>query len=650
MKYKFFLVVLLVSSSRLLSQQETLVCKDFSTIAEREGRAQAPLLNLRSAAETGNYDLKYHRLEWMVDPAVRYIEGVVTSYFVPKEANFQQMHFELSDSLTVSEVRYREQAVSFARMGDDLLRIELPAVLPAGQLDSISVSYQGIPPETDFGSFALERHDAVPVLWTLSEPYGAKDWWPCKQDLNDKIDSIDVLVRTPGQYRVASNGVLVNEITDGEEKIYHWRHRHPIPAYLIAIGVTNYAVFSDFVPVENGDSIEVLNYVYPEDGKQIKAQVKSMIAIMQLFSDLFGLYPFADEKYGHAQFGWSGGMEHQTMSFMGAWTFSLQAHELAHQWFGNKVTCGSWEDIWLNEGFATYLEGLTYEYGLGDQEWHNWLEIRRLISTLRPDGSVWVFDTTDVDRIFDGRLSYSKGAMLLHMLRWKLGDEPFFQALRNYLDDPRLAYGYARTQDLKAHLEAQSGQDLTEFFKDWFYGEGYPSYTVHWEYKSGSTYQVQIFQSTSHPSVDFFEMPVPILFRGQGQESLQVFDHRFSGQIFERELPFTLEEVIFDPDLWILSRDNVVENQVVAAKEIEAWRRSLCLYPNPARDQITLSFEDWPEMPLQMVLMDIQGRVIRRIEEMKPVTTIQVGALPAGEYVLRVYTPEGPMSRTFLKK
>jgi len=617
------------------AQSDNLFHKDLHEVADAERRNHANMLNFRSSPFTDNYDLKYHRLEWTVDPAVVHITGAVTSYFEAKTSGFQEVNFDLVKELTVSEVLHQGLPLAFIHHDDDRLQIFLPTALSAGQLDSVTVVYAGAPPQTGFGSFNKATHAGVPILWTLSEPYGARDWWPCKQDLSDKIDSIDVLVRTPSAYRVASNGLLVGETTLGDEKLYHWKHRYPIPAYLIAIAVTNYAVYSEFVPVLNDNPVEILNYVYPEYMTTAQGLTGATVQIMQLFNELFGTYPFANEKYGHAQFGWGGGMEHQTMSFMGGFSFGLQAHELAHQWFGNKVTCGSWEDIWLNEGFATYLTGMTYENGLGTQNWRNWLQNTFTQITSATDGSVWVNDTTNVSRIFSSRLTYSKGAILLHMLRWKLGDEAFFQGCRNYLNDPDLAFGYARTENLKGHLQAQSGLSLTEFLEDWFYGQGYPSYQVQWGQGGSGVVQVTIGQTTSHPSVDFFEMPVAVQFTGADGDTTLVFDHLFSGQQFSVALPFEVDTAVFDPDLWVLSANNTVNEVVVSTDEAALFRQSLRIFPNPVQDNLNIAF-DWNRMPEAVVLYDAQGKQLQSIAPQHNPVSINVKNLPAGLYVLEI--------------
>lgn len=632
-----------------MAQTEDGSCRDLSALIEAEQHQHLAKTQFAASTFTDNYDLKYHRLEWQVDPAVYHIAGTVTSYFEPREADFTEINFDLAAALVVSEVRYHGQVLSFTQSSaENRLQIFLPTSLAAGQLDSISITYAGTPGNSGFGAFATSQHNGTPVLWTLSEPYGAREWWPCKQSLTDKIDSTDVYVNTPMAYRAASNGLLMSETTLDGRTTYHWRHRYPIPAYLVAIAVTNYAVYNDFVPVPGGDPIEVLNYVYPENLSSAQNQTQATVQVMQLFNELYGLYPFASEKYGHAQFSWGGGMEHQTMSFMGGWSHSLQAHELAHQWFGDKITCGSWEDIWLNEGFATYSEGLTYQYGLGTNTWPNWLQGKINQVTDNPSGSVWVTDTSSVSRIFSSRLTYAKGAMLLHMLRWKMGSDGFFEAVRNYLQDPNLAYSYALTEDLKGHLESQSGLDLTEFFDDWFYGQGHPSYTVRWQQTASQTY-FALDQITSDPSVDFFEMPVPLLLRGTNTDTTIVLDHSFSGQLFSVPVSFQIQEVVFDPERWLLSRNNVVVNEIInSTADLESGADFL-VYPNPAHDKVSVVFAEGRELPESIVLFDAWGHKLGQLAPQAQLTEWNLASYPAGWYSIQAQWGQQAQTYYFVK-
>ena len=379
------------------------------------------------------YDLVYQRMEWEINPNVKYIKGKVTSYFVSKINNLNEIEFDLHTLMTVDSVFQNSQKINFSRI-DNKIKFQLNNSIHEQQLDSVSIYYQGEPGDPGFGAFSKEEHEGVPIIWTLSEPYGALEWWPCKQSLADKIDSIDIIVNSPEPYRTASNGILVFETVENGHRKMHWKHRYPIATYLVAIAVTNYVDYSDFLDLGDGRKIEILNYVYPEYLSIAQAKTPVTAEIIELFNNIIGEYPFASEKYGHAQFGWGGGMEHQTMSFMGSFNFELVAHELAHQWFGDYITTGSWQDIWLNEGFATYLTGLSYENLLDGVWWPRWksLNVERIVSD--PGGSVFVNDTSNISMIFSGRLSYSKGAYLLHMLRWVLGDDLFFKGLKNYFE------------------------------------------------------------------------------------------------------------------------------------------------------------------------------------------------------------------------
>ncbi|WP_297097056.1 M1 family metallopeptidase [uncultured Draconibacterium sp.] len=454
-----------------IAQENELFISD--KIALEESRNFLLKSNFIESQNNSLTDIVYQRMEWQVDPAIRYISGKVTSYFKSETELLNTIEFDLSDSLIVDSVFIRNNSAAFTHQNNKV-EINLQESLLLNQLDSATIFYHGVPPTSGFGSFETSFHgtEFTPVLWTLSEPYGAMEWWPCKQSLADKIDSIDVIVKTPEQYKTASNGILVSEQVNDSTRTMHWKHRFPIATYLVAIAVTNYERYSDYLETENGDSIEILNYVYPEDLEDAKGKTPVTAEIMQLYQNLVGDYPFAAEKYGHAQFGWGGGMEHQTMSFMGSFGYGLIAHELAHQWFGDYITLGSWQDIWLNEGFATYLTGLSYE-NIETDWWPVWKQVYSDQVKQEPDGSVYVTDTTSVARIFSSRLSYAKGGYLLHMLRWVIGDDAFFQGLKNYFTDPKVANGFAYSEDVIKHFEQAADTSLTEFFNDWLYGEGF---------------------------------------------------------------------------------------------------------------------------------------------------------------------------------
>lgn len=613
------------SVGKIYSQSQSYCSLEGKCIHEMEAEAYKKMVLPPATVQAlNNYNIVYHRCNWEVDPAVWYIKGAVTTYFKPTTSGFNQIQFDLSDSITVDSVKYHSTLLSFTQQAPALLTISLPGIINQNVLDSITVFYQGAPPNTGLGSFNQTTHDGAPIIWTLSEPYGASDWWPCKQNLQDKIDSIDIIVAVPDTNRVASNGVLVSEIVNGSGKIYHWKSRYPIAAYLVAIGVTNYTYYSHTLATQSG-TLNILNYVYPESLTDAQSQTLKILDIIKLYDSLTIDYPFIAEKYGHAQFGWGGGMEHQTMSFVVNYGYSLIAHECAHQWFGDYITCGSWEDIWLNEGFATYFEGLTVQHYF-PENWMSWKQNKVSSITSAPDGSVLCDDTTWVGRIFDGRLTYNKGSYLLHMLRWKLGDTVFFTALKNYLNDPMLHESFAKTPDLKAHLEAASGLDLTPFFNQWYYNQGYPSYQVTWG-QMADTVSLTIGQTQSHSSVSFFDMPVPIKFIGDSMDTTIVFDHTFSGQNFTGLVNFEVKSVEFDPELWILSGNNVVTN----VDELHGLNLGVKVYPNPSTGEINIKQLNPNQPPSAITIRNSVGQVVFQKDISKQMETLHL-EIPKGVY------------------
>ena len=628
-----------------------LFSQDFNETLEdvRIAEAKSALSQImhRANLNTGNYDLKYHRLELDLDPSVAFLSGDITTYFEAKD-NMSDITFDLSSNMIVSQVEQRGTSLTFTQNSDDELVVTLPVIQNIGVLDSLTISYSGNPISSGLGSFVQQTHNGDPTIWTLSEPYGAKAWWPCKQDLIDKIDSIDVIITSPHfnptdeEYIAVSNGLEQSQIINGDDKTTHFRHRHPIPAYLIAISVTNYEVYSHMVS-NNGNPFEIVNYVYPESLANAQASTPVTVDIMDLFINLFEAYPYEDEKYGHAQFGFGGGMEHTTVSFMGGYSRNLIAHELAHQWFGNKITCGSWKDIWLNEGFATYLSGLVYENLDGNNVFTIWKQQRINSITSQTGGAVYLsdIDTTSVNRIFSSRLSYNKGAMVLHMLRKKLGDTNFFQALQDYLSTPEHAYDYAKTEDFISIVETSSGEDLTEFFSDWLYNQGYPSYTVNWSQPSASEISIELSQTQSHPSVSFFEAPVPIRLIGTlGEELDIVLDHTSNTEQFSETVGFQVQDVIFNPEADIISANNQVLS--IDAFEIES---ELKVFPNPSSAIINIQ----KPATLEVDSITIYNAIGQLLYSSEWTEKIDVSPFSGGLLFIQFETNKGVINKRLLK-
>jgi len=570
--------------SGMLQAQVTFNPDDLNTIANGERKAHEQSIRQGPAITTSAFDVKFYRCYWIIDPALRQIAGNVTVYFKPMQAGFDSLVLDMHQALTVEQVIYHRHSTGSWSHASDLLTVRFASNLPQNVMDSVTVVYQGVPPDDGFGTFVQDLHNGNPILWTLSEPYGASNWWPCKNGLTDKADSIDITISTPNGNKPATNGMLVSTSSRAGYTEYHWKHRYPIAAYLVGIAVTNYASFTQKVPFGN-DTLKVVNFIYPEDSATAELQLREIVPMIQVYDSLFGIYPFQREKYGHAQFGWGGGMEHQTMTFVVSFQFELIAHELGHMWFGDKVTCGSWTDIWLNEGFATYLSGLIYEH-LDPGLWVRFRMVRVQSITSQAGGSVYCSDTTSIDRIFDGRLSYAKGAMILHQLRWIMGDSVFFAALNNYLNDYSLAYRFSRTADLKAHLESSYGHDLGWYFNDWFTGEGYPQYRINWS-QTADTVAFTVSQTQSSPTVSFFQLPIQLMFKNSVRDTLVRFNNTFSGELFKVRIPFAVDSLVFDPLYQIISNNNTVN--AVAEHGLQA---GLQLVPNPAKDHVTFRFGD----------------------------------------------------------
>lgn len=634
---KTFLIIILTFFNISFAQNYT---DTIHRIAEAEMKSASATMNLAVNPNTLNYDITYQKLEFTVNPAVYFINGKVTTTFEAL-SSMSTVTFDLTNNLTVSSVKQNNSSVTFSQTSDELV-VTLLNTLPAGESGTVVITYSGAPSPAE-QAFTTSTHAGTPVLYTLSEPYGARDWWPCKQDMNDKTDAIDIYITAPSQYVSVANGLEVSQISNlNGTKTTHFSHNYPIPAYLVAIAVTNYQIFTQTAGTAP-NTFPIVNYLYPENFASASNSVAVTLPIMNLFESLFETYPFSNEKYGHAQFGWGGGMEHSTVSFMGSFDRELIAHELGHQWFGDKVTCSSWNDIWLNEGFANYMYGLVIENLDGLSQFRNWKSSLISNITSQSGGSVYVPESqvSNVNRIFSSRLTYNKGAMVVNMLRFKLGDANFFQGLKNYLADTNLAYKYAQSSDLKYHLETVSGLSLTEFFDDWVYGQGYPSYQFQVENLDSNQVKITVNQTQSHSSVSFFEMPLPVRLLGaNGQQLNVILNNINNNQSFIENVPFAVTSVIFDFDKQIISKNN----QVTLSNDKIDFENVMRLYPNPTSSMLNLQLPTDSSIE-KVIFYNTLGQVISTSNQ----TSWDVSSFANGVYYLKVISSLESKTFRFIK-
>ncbi len=606
--------------------------EDIAKMEQRTFASQQEILRT-SMPDNSGYDVLKYTLDITANPSVSNFSGNTEIKFKAK-TTISQMVVNAKSTLTISAVQYQGNPITtYSRSGNNLT-ITFPSSLATNNIATVKVFYTGSA-NTSSG-LSIDFHSSTPILSTLSESFHASSWFICKDNLLDKADEgVEVYITHPSNTKAGSNGTLqsVTNLGNGNYKTY-WKSTYPIVPYLIAIAVTNYVEYNTNVTI-NGTNVPIINYVYPEDLSSVQADLDNVGNYVSFFSQKFGDYPFKNEKYGHCQWEWGGGMEHQTMSFMVAFDRGLVAHELAHQWFGDKVTCGTWKDIWLNEGFATYLAALVIENEDGSDAFKSWKQSSTNYITSSTSGSVYINNDADAlneNRIFDSRLSYQKGAMVLNMLRYKMGDTAFYQAINNYLNNATLAYNFALTTDLQSQLEAVYGQSLTEFFADWVFGEGYPIFNVAVSNNVGSK-SVTVNQTQSHTSVSFFETPIDITFNGSGGQTItKRLEITQNNQTFTfTDIPFTITSYEFNSSADIICKIN---SATLAVDDIATNNIQFTMYPNPVKNVATISGNDLIE---SISIFSADGLLVKSIEGNRQNSQqITLADLPNGSYILSI--------------
>jgi len=501
-------------------------------------------------------DVQHVRLDLEVTPSTGCIAGTNLMTIASRSEALAAFRFRLDQRFHIGTVAASGRTQSWRRIDADTVEVALDPPVPDGDTFDLAVAYDGCPyPWRPTGIYFDTRYSS-PLVWTLSEPWYSDTWWPSKDDNTDKVTA-DLLFTVPSTMTVASNGVLVSadDVGNGRRR-FHWATSYPVAPYLVFFSAGTYNSFSGTFSYEGG-SMPVQFLVFPQSDSQANRDLwLQTVDMLGVFSRDFGLYPFTAEKYGIYQFGFGGGMEHQTMTGQGggsAFRPSLSAHELAHQWWGDMVTCATWHDIWLNEGFATYGEALWAEGRPGSAGKEALLAAMAATRPGSVDGSVYCYDTSDENRIFSGDFSYAKGAWVLHMLRHVMGDGAFFGMLAGYRE--AYAYSSVTTAQFQAVAEAYYGGSLAWFFDPWVYGVGAPEWEYAWRQTSAAGRNwVELYlaqtQSAAYPT---FAMPLDVRTRSADATAVHVVlaDARAQHVLFATDTP--VDELEIDPEQWVLA-------------------------------------------------------------------------------------------------
>lgn len=513
------------------------------------------------------YDVKHYHINLNVETTTPFISGNV-SIVAQATSTITSFAFELHPNYLISLVSVKNVpyvGTSIVRNANEV-QVNLAAPINAGELFEVVVHYSGNAPVDSSNPDAAFCQRTAPngkkYTYTMSQPYGSADWMPVKQILSDKADSVKVYITTSANNRVGSQGLLKQVVNVGSGKLrYEWESKYPIAYYLISFAVGEYEDYT-LSATCNGKNIPIVNYLY--DNASITANLSNLNQAkltLEKFCELFGEYPFSDEKYGHCQVPHTFYLENQTMSSMINFPNHIVAHELAHQWFGNALTLFSFSEIGLTEGLATYAEYLYRENFVSLSSARNTYNTWRNNVMTQPGGSVYLADSLNTTAMFDTRLIYYKGACLIHMIRYLINNDPlFFQVLNTFTSlYKHQSINYNLFADV---IESVAGINIKQdFLSQWFRGEGFPTYKITWNWKNGQFHLISE-QVTSKPSVTpFFKMPFELaLTDANGYTAIIRFNQNSNFEKYKIPFATPVVNVSFDPRVFLLARSQITYN------------------------------------------------------------------------------------------
>ena len=635
-------LALLVTSLSVYGQKE-----DKAQCAKRDGfnwTTKSNSLTVSQIQESDQYDVHFYALDVALDNLSTDIAGTGEIHGTANVA-LDSVLFELFQSFNISEIRLDGAPTPYSRVGS---AIKVPVNLAQGGSFIISIDYDGTPPTASTNPLggAGMTNDSSPtwgnqVTWSLSEPFSAYEWWPCKQSLRDKADSCQMHLTVPSTCKAGSNGVLENVVDLGNgTSRYEWMHRHAIDYYLISLSVAQYVDYTVFAnPTGSVNPVPIQNYIYDNPGTLINFQndIDETVDFIELFADLFGPYPFQDEKYGHCMAPLSGGMEHQTMTTQGFFNKGLTSHELGHQWWGDNVTCASWADIWVNEGFASYSEYLMLENLYPSETTTHMFDIHDNVMS-QNGGSTYCLDSLNSNRIFSGRLTYDKGAAIIHTFRYIMNnDSLFFLALHNIQSN--YGDGTLIGLDIRDEFQAVSGIDFTAAFDEWYFGEGFPTYSAAWNLV-GNDILVEVTQSTSSTTPTFTN-PVDLRFTRFGTTDTIVrvnISANYNSFVISG-ISNVANLTHIDRDNWIINQTGTITNDptlTVTIPSIEA--NYFSVYPNPSNGEFNISVVNNDDH--ELVVLDTKGRIVHEAT-ITSTYAMDLSGLDAGYYIVYLSSENG---------
>jgi aminopeptidase N len=580
------------------------------------------------------YDVRHYEISLQVNDTSTYIRGY-TEILASALENIPELVVELSEDLEVDSIFLNEIPAASYSHSDDLIRILPEKDLLKAELFSVKVFYQGSSGGRGFYSGLSNRLDVawnIPVTYTLSEPFRASDWYVCKQVLTDKADSADIYITVEEGLMAGSNGLLQGiDSLPGNKLRYHWYSGYPIAYYLLSLSVSEYQDYSfyarsPFFP----DSLLVQNFIYDRPGYLFanKEDIDITEDLLDLYSGLMTPYPFPDEKYGHCVAPMGGGMEHQTMTTLSSFNLNLVAHELTHQWFGDNVTCASWQDIWINEGFASYGEYLALENLRSVEEARYWMNDAHGWALSEPEGSVFIpeQDAWNPSRIFSRALSYKKGAALIHMLRYELNDDPvFFQTLSDFQN--LYADSVATGDDFLSVLNETSGKDFNWFFQQWYYGQGFPMINIYW-WQDNENLNFEVYQQGSSGQTPFFRTGIDLLVQFEnGMDTLVRINIDDELTVTSLRVDGMVSGMVVDPHNWVLEQSEVLMKSPPNSQ--------FSVNPNPFSDTFNIVFNGG-SAKRDIVLTDLSGKVLKRKSSRASSLRLNADDLAQGVYLLNV--------------